>query len=213
MPILIVGLLGALFLIFNKKGDAIPSTNDAPMPETTAVEVVQGPIMTKQRLFNLPDIDPSEQGGSYKQDYDVFFESVADATDVPFALLKAHALMESSLKPDAFRNENPSNRADRQGWASRGLMQILWWPGSNRWKKYGYPDSVLMNDGSGMFDPHTNIDIAAHLIAENINKCEGNIRDAINMYNTGKKESVYKAPYSYVDRVMAFYSKLIKKDV
>lgn len=197
MPIFIIGI-GILAFLFTQNAKA-------------SVENL-GESKVNKRLFGLPDIEPTEQGGTFKTDYDMAFESVADSTQVPFALLKAHAIMESSLNPRAFRDENPNERDDRQGWASRGLMQILWWPGSNRFKKYGYNDDD-MEDGEAMFDPHVNIDIAAQLIAENLKACSGNVRDAINMYNTGKKEAQYEAPYNYVDKVMKNYSTLIGKEV
>lgn len=164
---------------------------------------------TDKRLFDLGDVSAENQGGNYKRDFDFFFTLAADKYGVPFALLKAHAIMESSLKANAFVNENPTNRSDRQGWASRGLMQVLWWPRSERFQKYGWPDSKLGDDGSKMFEPEVGIDIAAQLIRDNLNACRGNLRDAINMYNTGKKEAQFKAPNNYVDRVLQYYNTLI----
>lgn len=158
--------------------------------------------------LDLKDIDPDKQGGGYKKDFDQAFIRASKKRGVPFALIKAHAIAESSLKPEAYRDES-SGRADRKNWASRGLMQILWWPGSERWKKYGYPDADLGNDGSIMFDPDINTDIAAALIKDNLKATKNNVRDAINMYNTGKTEAQYKAPYGYVDKVLGYYKKLI----
>jgi soluble lytic murein transglycosylase-like protein len=171
-----------------------------------------GENMSGKRLFDLPDIDSDSQGGNFKTDYDTFFESVADESGVPFALLKAHAIQESSLNPRAFQDENPRRVQSRQGWASRGLMQILWWPGSNRFLKYGFPDSEL-DSGEKLYEPYTNISIGAKIIAQNLKACGGDIRDAVNMYNTGKKESELEAPANYVDKVTGYYSKLIGKDV
>lgn len=175
--------------------------------------ISQGESNVGRRLYNLPDVEPENQGGSFNRDYDFYFETSADDSGVPFALLKAHAIMESSLNPAAFRDENPKNRADRQGWASRGLMQILWWPGSERWKKYGFGDATLGVSGVRMFEPQVNLAIASKLIRDNLNACNGNLRDAINMYNSGKKESEYVAPYEYVDRVLKNYSTLIGRSV
>lgn len=160
--------------------------------------------------WGLEDIDPELQGGNYKRDFDTAFEIASHKSGVPFALLKAHALIESSLNPNAYRNENPTNRADRIGWASRGLMQLLWWPNSERFKKYGWSDEAI-DYGDGLFDPETNADIAAQLIRENLKTCDGNLRDAINMYNTGKKEAQYSAPFEYVNRVLKFYNTLLGK--
>lgn len=162
----------------------------------------------KTRLYGLRDVlDPSEQGGSFKRDFDSVFWNVAQDMQVPFCLLKAHAIAESSLDPQAYVDES-NQRADRKGWASRGLMQVLWWPGSNRFDKYGFPDSEMMN-GDLLFDPDVNVTIAAHIISDNLRSSQGNIRDAINMYNTGKKEAQYQAPGGYVDKVLGFYNQLL----
>lgn len=165
------------------------------------------------RLFNLPDIFPEQQGGSYKRDFDVIFEKHADRTGVPFGLLKAHAIQESSLKPRAFRDENPSKRQDRLGWASRGLMQLLAWPGTTRWAKFGFSQTQTEKDLDALYDPDLNIKLAADLIKANLVVCSGNLRDAVNMYNAGVKESVRKAPDNYVDRVVGYYSTIIKRTV
>lgn len=156
----------------------------------------------------LRDIDPANQKGGYKKTHDPSFLRASQKTGVPFALLKAHAIAESSLNPNAFADES-GGRVDRKGWASRGLMQILWWPGSNRWQKYGYPDSVLGADGSAMFEPDLNTEIAARLISDNLKAVGNNLRDAVNMYNTGKTESQFQAPNGYVDKVIGYYRKIL----
>ena len=171
-----------------------------------------GLMEIKNRLYDLPDIDPDLQGGNFKKDFDFVFEATADKWQVPFALLKAHAIKESSLNDKAFRDENPTKRKDRIGWVSRGLMQTLFWPGSTRFDKYGYTSEIL-SDGERLFNPTVNVDVAAQLIRENLKICRGNLRDAINMYNSGKKESVYKAPYNYVDDVIKNYEIIIKGSV
>lgn len=178
-------------------------------------------IVKKDILYGLDDIDPDDQGGNYKRDYDIYFESARNEFGVPFALLKAHAIAESSLNPNAFLDENPTKRPDRVGWASRGLMQILWSPlapktgdagiNRNRWIKYGYAGSDLGVDGIRQFEPEVNVRIAAQLIKDNLQSSKGNIRDAINMYNTGKKESVFPAPNGYTDKVYGYYKKLLGK--
>lgn len=172
----------------------------------------------KTRLWGLKDIEPGEQSGGYKTDYDIYFEAAADEFDVPFALLKAHAIQESSLKEKAFRNENPSGRADREGWASRGLLQLLWAPDKNnvlaknklydRFKKYGYSGDTI-GSGDLLFKPDVNTRISAQLIRDNLKSCGGSIRDAINMYNAGVKESVRQAPEKYVNKVLNYYNKII----
>lgn len=169
-------------------------------------------ISTSGKLFGLKDVLPKDQKGTFKRDYDLIFSEASDKTGVPFALLKAHSIQESSIKADAFLDES-GNRADRKGWASRGLMQILWWPGSERWKKYGYADKDLGTGGVLMFDPKINVDIAAQLIRDNLKACKGNLRDAVNMYNTGKKEADFAAPGDYVNKVIKYYETILGEKV
>jgi len=167
----------------------------------------------KKRLYDMPDIDPSLQGGNFKTDYDLLILANADATGVPFALLKAESAHESSLRPSAFLDENPKKLKERQGWASRGLLQLLWWPGSERFKRYGWPDEKLGVDAVRLFEPGVNLEIGAQFMRDNIHACKGNVRDTINMWNTGKKESQLKAPNGYVDKVVANYEKIIGRKI
>lgn len=164
------------------------------------------------RKWSLKDVQPENQGGSYRREFDSIFWDVANAEDVPFALLKAHAIVESSLRPNAIRDENPTKNPRRIGWTSFGLMQLLWWPGTERFSQFGYPASSL-GDGTILYQPNVNIKIAARLIKANLQACNGNLRDAINMYNAGVKESVRPAPLNYVDKVIGHYETLIKGKV
>lgn len=190
----LAGLIGGFFVV--KSRENIPQGGTM--------------FMNKKRIFGLPDVEPQNQGGKMKRDFDLEFAAAADETGVPFALLKAHAMMESSLNPRAFRDENPSKRTDRLGWASRGLMQLLYWPGSTRFEKYGFSRERNPDD---LYDPKTNTMIAAQLIRDNLNAVKGNLRDSVNMYNTGKTESQFQAPHDYVNRVIAFYETLIQRKV
>ena len=153
----------------------------------------------------LPDISPPSQGGGFDQSYDYSFVQARDKWGIPFALLKAHAIAESSLNSAAYRLE-PSGKA------SYGLMQVLWWSGSDRFKKYGASADDI-GDGSILYQPDKNVDIAAQLIKDNLAACSGNLRDTINMYNTGVKESVRQAPANYVDKVLNYYGKITGKDM
>lgn len=208
MPFIVGGVALAAFLLI-KPSDVKAADG---LPELTPMKT------DKTRLWGLKDIEPSLQSGGYKTDYDIYFEAAADEFDVPFALLKAHAIQESSLKEKAFRNENPSGRADREGWASRGLLQLLWAPDKNnalsksklydRFKKYGYSGDMI-GSGDLLFKPEVNTRISAQLIRDNLKSCGGNIRDAINMYNAGVKESVRPAPENYVGRVLNYYNKIL----
>lgn len=206
--ILVVGGLAIMgFYLFSKNENEMKFISSSDDENT--LPVYEDTSVSKKILYDIKDIDPMDQKGNYKTDYDLFYELASEKFEVPFALIKAHAIAESSQKPNAYLNENPTARADRIGWASRGLMQILWWPGSERFAKYGYPDSELGFDGIRMFEPEINTMIAAQIIRANLISCKGSIRDAINMYNTGKKESVFKAPNGYTDKVYGYYLKII----
>lgn len=190
---------GALLLLGSKKesggevyGPGAPKpTGDGPRPYYTS-------------LGELPDVLPENQGGNYKRDYDFDFYNGCVNNGVPFALLKAHAIKESSLNHRAFRQE-PSGKA------SYGLMQVLWWKGSNRFNIWGYSDDRI-GDGSLLYDPEINIDIACQIIIDNFKRLKS-LRDSINAYNTGVKESVRVAPYQYVDKVLNYYSTIIGRSL
>ncbi len=168
-------------------------------PVTAAGNIVEDSGM----LLNLPDIGISEQGGKYSTAYDSFFFKNGHKYNVPFALMKAHAIRESSLKPNAFL-------ADRRG-GSYGLLQLSWGPGNDRFAVYGY-DSATLGDGQMLYDNDVNTKIAAQLIADNLRRF-GNVRDAINAYNTGVAYGERVAPHNYTEDVLEYYSELIGRDV
>lgn len=157
----------------------------------------------------LPDVLPSEQGGKYSRDWDDAFKRASARWDVPFALLKAHAIQESSLIKTAIRHE-PATRT-RPPSASYGLMQLLWWPGSDRFKNYGW-SADRIGDASILYDEYVNTDIAAQLIRDNFRTFK-TLRDSINAYNTGVKESVRPAPHNYIDRVLGYYEKISNQKI
>lgn len=194
--LLILGGVGAA-IFMSRSGDASPGV----VQSTLSAEIPKPP----ENDFGLPDILPEYQHGVYIRDYDDAFESACINYRVPFALLKSHAIRESNLKSEAFRAEPASN--SRPPSASYGLMQILWWPGSDRFRDYGYSDDII-GDGSLLYDPQVNINIAAQLISDNFGSF-GNLRDTINAYNTGTTESRRPAPNHYVDQVINNYSTLI----
>lgn len=170
---------------------------------------MSGSLSNKAPASGYPDVAPEDQQGSWTTQYDYAFLNASQKNGVPFALLKAHAIRESGLNPNALRQEpGTSNRPPS---ASYGLMQILWWSNSSRFAKYGYSDDQI-GDGSLLYDPNVNTDIAAQLIRDNLNQF-GNLRDAINAYNTGVAEDRRKAPGNYVDMVIGYYSGIVGKAV
>lgn len=192
MPILILLLIAGGFYLYAK----------ADVPVTDKKDATDNSIVNE---LGLADIAPPSQGGGFDQSHDYAYIQARDKWGIPFALLKAHSIRESRQDPSAYRLE-PS------GQASFGLMQILWWAGSDRFKKYG-ASADYIGDGSVLYDPEKNVDIAAQLILDNFNACKGNLRDTINMYNTGKTEAKHPAPGNYVNDVLSYYSKIIGKDV
>ena len=57
-----------------------------------------------------------------------------------------------------------------------------------------------------------NTEIAAQIILDNWKRMK-NLRDIINAYNTGVKESVRIAPHGYVDRVLGYYSEILGREI
>lgn len=155
-------------------------------------------------LSDLPDVLPQNQGGNYKRDYDQYFYEYSEMKGVPFALMKAHAIQESSINHRAFRQEP-------NGKASYGLMQVLWWKNSNRFKQWGYSDDMI-GDGSLLYDPEVNIDIASEIILDNF-RVHKNLRDAVNSYNTGRNEATRPAPHDYVNKVLKYYSNIVGRQI
>jgi len=162
--------------------------------------------------FNLPDVDPSLQGGSYSRDYDSSFMLASALSGVPFALLKAHAIRESSLKPQANHFDSAASGT------SYGLLQVEWggtkYNKVDRFAKAPYNLSAdEIGDGSILYDPDLNCKLGAMIIAANLKWLKNNLRDSINAYNTGHAESKGEAPANYVDDVMGYYSELVGKDI
>lgn len=162
-------------------------------------------------LEKLPfaDVLPEKQGGSFNRSYDGYFYDASQVHGVPFALLKAIAIRESSLNPSAYRLE-PS------GFASFGLLQVLWKQGSQRFERensrmasgsWGYPDDFI-RDGSILYEPQINADIACRIIRYEYNRYP-TLRDVINAYNTGKSESKIVAPHNYVEDILGYYAKIL----
>jgi soluble lytic murein transglycosylase-like protein len=92
------------------------------------------------------------------------------------ALLKALAQVESNFMPTAYR-------AETNGRASRGLMQIL----NTTATALGYT-GTLGNDVTktgGLYDPSVSIPLAAKLVKENLVATKGVLNTAIAAYNEG----------------------------
>lgn len=185
----IAAIAGAF--IFGAKNNADVTAGTGTMPQPGSNQ------------WGLPDIDPSLQKGGFSGVYDQAFQAASAQTGVPFALIKAHSIRESSLNPNAYHFDNNTVGA------SYGLMQVEWVYGSNRFSKYGVDDSEIGADGSGLYDETLNAFLGASIIRDNLNWLKGNLRDEINAYNTGHAESGGAAPANYVNDVLSYYSKIV----
>lgn len=201
--ILIVIVLGGILVMKGGIGGGSGSTQNSGGSS-------QNPNITRSNPWNLPDIDSANQWGSYSTQYDESFEKASGATGVPFALIKAHAIRESSLNPSATHEDNSTE-------SSYGLMQVEWSPVTvsslyNRLSKYGdaYQGGNITPDL--LEDPDTSAFLGASIIRDNLNWLSGNLRDAINAYNTGTTEAKNPAPANYVNDVISYYGTLIGGD-
>lgn len=203
-PILILaGIAGAYFWV--QSGGSLSFGGDnSQSGDSSGGGDGSSSVSSGSNPWNLPDIDSAHQLGAFKKDFDSSFEKASGATSVPFALIKAHAIRESSLVPGAYHYDNAS------AGASYGLMQVEWKPGSNRLAQFGSQYSAdSIRDGSILYDPDTSAFLGASIIAQNLRHFKGNLRDSINAYNTGVAESIRQAPANYVDDVLNYYQAII----
>lgn len=208
LPILILAAAGFIIM---KKVTGVGSTGSGSLSAN--------PQVTRNNSWNLPDIDSSNQQGGFSSAYDESFEKASGATGVPFALLKAHAIRESSLNPNATHQDTATE-------SSFGLMQVEWCtdPSSSlydRLSKYGGAysgDNIAANNM--LSDPDTSAFLGASIISDNLgwlnpsgkNGLQG-LRDVINAYNTGVAETTREAPSNYVNDVINYYQTLIGQSV
>lgn len=165
----------------------------------------RNPLLTRANKWGLPDIDSSDQSGGYDTQYDSCFEKASGQTGVPFALIKAHAIRESSLVASA-------KHADFGVGTSYGLMQVEWNASgklANRLAKYGPYSADDLRDGSILFDPDVSAYLGACIIRDNLNWLQGNLQDAINAYNTGHSVAKGLAPKNYVNDVLTYYGNIV----
>lgn len=120
--------------------------------------------------------------------------------NVPAALILAHIKQESSFNPQAYRAEPAI------GDASYGLMQVLL--GTAR---QFVPDA----NSTDMYDPAFNMNVGVAYIAQNLNRYNSNVKDAIAAYNAGTARKNAAGQYvsskgstvvqDYVDKVYSNY--------
>jgi soluble lytic murein transglycosylase-like protein len=103
-------------------------------------------------------------------DYDARIAAAAASWSIDPALLKAHVNRESAFDPNAYRAE--PNVAD----ASYGLAQVRY----KIAKSLGYPGTP-----DGLYEPGTNLYLAAKLIRQNLDYSGGDLATAVSAYNAG----------------------------
>lgn len=143
--------------------------------------------------------------------YDLHILRAARAWGIEPALLKAHVARESAFNPQAVRQE-PQLPADppykpTPGDASYGLAQVL----ERTARRLGFRGTV-----SQLYDPATNLDLAAHLIRDNLRTAGAQLPIAISAYNAGfstqrlgdaKRDAQGRIiNQAYVDDVLVCYS-------
>lgn len=105
-------------------------------------------------------------------DYDALIAASAASFSIDPGLLKAHVNRESNppFNPMSYRWE--ANVQD----ASYGLAQVRY----KIAKSLGYPGTP-----DGLYDPGTNLYLAAKLIRKNLDYCGGDVATAVSAYNAG----------------------------
>lgn len=139
-----------------------------------------------------------------EQDYLPIVQQAADDNEIPVALLLAHAKQESNFDSNARRDERDSNG---NIWdSSFGLVQLLL-----RTAQSLDPEATPEK----LFDPAYNLNLAAQLISNNLDRYNGNVKDAIAAYNSGSNKKNAQGQYvnskgvpnvqNYVDKVYQNY--------
>ena len=122
-------------------------------------------------------------------------EDAAQRWGIEPALLKAHIQVESNWNPMASRYEA---KLKDTSW---GLVQILLATGK---QVSGNPNLTAVE----LLTPETNLDIAAHYIAQQFSRYKGNYQDEMAAYNAGsairKPDGTY-INQDYVNKVYEWY--------
>jgi len=123
--------------------------------------------------------------------YDDMFYTASELYDVPFTWLKAIAGAESDWNPNAYSAEPQINDG------SWGLMQLLY----RTAYALGY-----RGEPSGLYDPETNINLGAKLIAENISRFGKDFTRVYSAYNSGSPTAYQTnaSVASHVDRAKRY---------
>lgn len=135
-----------------------------------------------------------------KTNLDALFQKYAGQTGVPWQLLKAIAMAESSLNPDAINEEGDGVG----GRASRGLMQIL---APQRLNVNGWTGDGPTGGVESLFDPDVNIHIGSQIIRWNM-ETYGFYRGIAIYNNWSQRHQSAAGPFSnqyYVDRIVGYF--------
>jgi len=97
----------------------------------------------------------------YQQRYDSLYKAYGELTGVPWQLLRAMALVESSQNPNAISKVG-----------AKGLLQFM----DATWREWGHGDP---------YNPEASIEAGAKYIANLIKRFDGDYRMALAAYNGG----------------------------
>ena len=135
-----------------------------------------------------------------KQDLDSLFVKHGAVTGVPWQLLKAVAMRESSLNPDAINEEYDGPG----GVASRGIMQVLC---PQKLNVPGWKGREPEGGCNVLFDPDKGIHFGAHILKWNLETF--GFPRGVSVYNNySMRKAPLHGPFSnqgYVDAILRYF--------
>ncbi|MDH5188838.1 MAG: lytic transglycosylase domain-containing protein [Rhodospirillaceae bacterium] len=169
--------------------------NPAPVVTYTPAESVPG---DNQSIINAVRAYSVENATN--NNLDLLFQKHGGAFGIPWQLLKAVAMRESSLNPLALNEENDGEG----GQASRGLMQILT---PNRLNIIGWSGAYPLGGVNTLFDPDKNIYYGAQILKWNM-ETYGLYRGIAIYNNWSQRNEPANGPFSnqyYVDGIINYF--------
>lgn len=167
----------------------------AALSAALLVLVLMTKRMSEGTMINAAGVIVGQQNGVCAQvpnfrSFDDLFLAYGEQYKVNPVLLKAIALRESTLNPQAKNEEDPRD-------PSYGLMQISCMPdgqGGCKAREFRIDGWPPPNGKADLYEPAVSIRYAAEIMAANLAETRGNIWEAVAMYNSGTRvDPVYVA--------------------
>ena len=187
--------------LLTRKGNAVQDNanppQDTPRVETPAPRADTPPDPVPQEEITLPPAPFPDVAQAIPKGFLALYQEIGARRGVDPDLLRALAIVESSERADAVRWNPPND-------ISVGLMQVLCIPDENgvcknRLNVEGWPTTF-----DALKNPLVNLDIAAQIIAWNLNTF--GFPKGIAVYNSwGAKDDPANGPFRnqrYVDKVL-----------